>query len=103
MGRDSILVLFAPAGIDHRLERIMREYPLDFVQLTYNILDREPEERLLPLARDRGVAVMVNPQSPPDPAGAYGAPGGCRQLDRVPRVIALGVHDRSGSASTAGW
>jgi len=36
------------------LERIMREYPLDFVQLTYNILDREPEERLLPLARDRG-------------------------------------------------
>ena len=42
------------------LERIMREYPLDFVQLTYNILDREPEERLLPLARDRGIAVMVN-------------------------------------------
>jgi diketogulonate reductase-like aldo/keto reductase len=39
------------------LERIMREYPLDFVQLTYNILDREPEERLLPLARDRGIAV----------------------------------------------
>ena len=38
----------------------MREYPLDFVQLTYNILDREPEERLLPLARDRGIAVMVN-------------------------------------------
>ena len=42
------------------LERIMREYPLDFVQLTYNILDREPEERLLPLARDRGIAVIVN-------------------------------------------
>src|SRR5205823_4666203 len=42
------------------LERIMREHPLDFVQLTYNILDREPEERLLPLARDRGIAVMVN-------------------------------------------
>ena len=42
------------------LERIMREYPLDFVQLTYNILDREPEARLLPLARDRGIAVMVN-------------------------------------------
>jgi diketogulonate reductase-like aldo/keto reductase len=42
------------------LERIMREQPLDFVQLTYNILDREPEQRLLPLARDRGIAVMVN-------------------------------------------
>jgi diketogulonate reductase-like aldo/keto reductase len=48
-------------GRRHELfERIMREYPLDFVQLTYNILDREPEERLLPLARDRGIAVMVN-------------------------------------------
>jgi aryl-alcohol dehydrogenase-like predicted oxidoreductase len=45
-------------GRRHELfERIMREYPLDFVQLTYNILDREPEERLLPLARDRGIAV----------------------------------------------
>ncbi|MGD9614607.1 MAG: aldo/keto reductase [Alphaproteobacteria bacterium] len=42
------------------LERIMREHPIDFVQLTYNILDREPEQRLLPLARDRGIAVMVN-------------------------------------------
>ena len=48
-------------GRRHELvERIMREYPLDFVQLTYNILDRGPEERLLPLARDRGIAVMVN-------------------------------------------
>ena len=42
------------------LERIMRAQPLDFVQLTYNILDREVESRLLPLARDRGIAVIVN-------------------------------------------
>ena len=42
------------------LERIMREHPLDFIQLTYNVLDREPEDRLLPLAQDRGIAVMVN-------------------------------------------
>jgi aryl-alcohol dehydrogenase-like predicted oxidoreductase len=42
------------------LERIMREYPLDFVQLTYNILDREPEEPLLPLSHERGIAVMVS-------------------------------------------
>lgn len=41
-------------------ERIMRAQPLDFVQLTYNILDREAEQRLLPLARERGIAVIVN-------------------------------------------
>jgi diketogulonate reductase-like aldo/keto reductase len=42
------------------LERIMRTEPLDFVQFTYNIVDREAETRLLPLARDRGIAVIVN-------------------------------------------
>jgi diketogulonate reductase-like aldo/keto reductase len=41
-------------------EQIMREFPLDFVQLSYNIVDREAEERLLPLAADRGIAVIVN-------------------------------------------
>jgi diketogulonate reductase-like aldo/keto reductase len=41
-------------------EEIMRTEPLDFVQFTYNIVDREVEERLLPLARDRGMAVIVN-------------------------------------------
>jgi diketogulonate reductase-like aldo/keto reductase len=41
-------------------EDIMRNHPLDFVQLTYNIIDREAEERLLPLAAERGMAVIVN-------------------------------------------
>ncbi|WP_291011305.1 aldo/keto reductase [Hydrogenophaga sp.] len=40
--------------------QIMRSQPLDFVQLTYNLLDRDVEQRLLPLARDRGIAVIVN-------------------------------------------
>jgi diketogulonate reductase-like aldo/keto reductase len=42
------------------VERIMRAQPLDFVQVTYNILDRQVEERILPLAKDRGIAVIVN-------------------------------------------
>jgi len=41
-------------------EAIMRDHPLDFVQLTYNAVDREVEERLLPLAAERGIAVIVN-------------------------------------------
>lgn len=42
------------------LERVMRNEALDFVQLTYNIRDRWVEGRLLPLARERGMAVIVN-------------------------------------------
>ena len=42
------------------LESVMRNEPLDFVQLTYNIEDRRAEERLLPLARERGIAVIAN-------------------------------------------
>ena len=41
-------------------ERIMRTQPLDFVQFTYNVVDREAEKRLLPLAKDRGMAVIIN-------------------------------------------
>lgn len=42
------------------LEAIMRSEPLDFVQLTYNPVDRDVEERLLPVAQDRGIAVIAN-------------------------------------------
>jgi len=42
------------------LERVMRAEPLDFVQLNYSPAEREAEQRLLPLARERGVAVLVN-------------------------------------------
>ena len=42
------------------LEDIMKTEPLDFVQFSYNILDREVEQRLLPLAKQRGIAVIIN-------------------------------------------
>jgi len=42
------------------METIMRSEPIDFVQFTYNVVDREVEERLLPLAAERGLAVIIN-------------------------------------------
>jgi diketogulonate reductase-like aldo/keto reductase len=42
------------------LEAIMRRERLDFIQVTYNPLDRDVEQRILPLARDRGMAVIIN-------------------------------------------
>ena len=42
------------------LEQVMKSEPLDFVQLNYSVAEREAERRLLPLAIDRGLAVLVN-------------------------------------------
>jgi diketogulonate reductase-like aldo/keto reductase len=63
--RDEGLVRYTGVTTSHgrrhdELEQIMRSEPIDFVQLTYNILDREAETRLLPLAADRGIAVIAN-------------------------------------------
>ena len=42
------------------LEQIMRKSQLDFVQFSYNIDNRLAEERLLPIAADRGIATLIN-------------------------------------------
>ena len=52
------------------LERLMRREPLDFVQLNYSIESREAERRLLPLAQERGIGVIVN--RPFEQAGLFG-------------------------------
>ena len=42
------------------LAQVMETSPLDFVQLNYSLDDRAAEKKLLPLARDRRIAVLVN-------------------------------------------
>ena len=42
------------------MERALAKEPFDFVQFTYNLADREVEQRLLPLAAERGIAVIIN-------------------------------------------
>ncbi|MGE0580829.1 MAG: aldo/keto reductase [Steroidobacteraceae bacterium] len=50
---------YTVAAHDDLARVIERERP-DFVQLNYSALTRDAENRLLPLAADRGVAVIVN-------------------------------------------
>lgn len=42
------------------LERVLRAEALDFVQVNYSVDERESERRILPLAHERGVAVIAN-------------------------------------------
>ena len=66
------------------LEKILRRDRLDFVQLTYNMADREVENVLLPLAAERGAAVIVN--RPFDGGALFGSrtrkplPGWAREI-----------------------
>jgi len=47
-------------GQYEQLEQVMTDHELDFVQVDYAIDNRSVEERILPLAADRGIGVMTN-------------------------------------------
>lgn len=42
------------------IERFMNKYPIDFIQVNYSLADRAAADRILPLAADKGIAVLVN-------------------------------------------
>lgn len=42
------------------MAEVIRTQPVDFVQFTYNLADREAEQKLLPLAQQHGKAVVIN-------------------------------------------
>jgi diketogulonate reductase-like aldo/keto reductase len=48
------------AGAYDELERVLRAERLDFVQVNYSIGERDADRRILPLTRERGIAVLVN-------------------------------------------
>ena len=48
------------AGAYAELERLMKTKDFEFVQFNFSIAEREAEVRILPLAREIGVAVIVN-------------------------------------------
>jgi len=75
-------------GAFAELETVLRRDRVDFVQFNYSLEDREAEKRLLPLARERGVAVLVNVPL-----------GGGALLDRVSRRLLPDFAARIGCTS----
>lgn len=71
------------------LEQIINTTPLDFLQINYALDDREAGERLLPLARDKGVAVIINTP--------FGGGGLLRRLGATP------LPAWAGEAGAASW
>jgi len=44
----------------NRLETAMRKHKPDFIQINYSLGEPEADERILPLAHDMGIAVLIN-------------------------------------------
>lgn len=60
-GRIRYIGITTSHGRRHKkLEEALLEEEFDFVQFTYNMIDREVEQRLLPVAKERGLAVIIN-------------------------------------------
>jgi diketogulonate reductase-like aldo/keto reductase len=85
-GRVRYIGVTTSHGRRHDLaERIMKNEKIDFVQFTYNLNEREVERDLLPIAADRGVAVIIN--RPFDGGSMFGAktakplPGWAKEID----------------------
>ncbi len=43
-----------------QMEQVLRSEELDFVQVNYSLGERTAADRLIPLAQDRGIAVIIN-------------------------------------------
>jgi aryl-alcohol dehydrogenase-like predicted oxidoreductase len=48
------------ASAQDAVARVIEARAVDFIQINYSVGEREAEQRLLPLARERGVAVIAN-------------------------------------------
>ncbi|HSG58225.1 MAG TPA: aldo/keto reductase [Woeseiaceae bacterium] len=48
------------AGAHAALEAAMRKHRPEFIQINYSLGEREADERLLPLAQELGIAVLIN-------------------------------------------
>src|SRR5207248_912448 len=58
---------FRYVGVTHynesafpEVEKVLRSEKVDFLQINYSLSEPEAEKRILPLAQERGVAVIIN-------------------------------------------
>ena len=47
-------------GAYEAVAKVISAHQVDFLQINYSVGEREAEQRLLPLARERGIAVIIN-------------------------------------------
>jgi diketogulonate reductase-like aldo/keto reductase len=60
-GRIRYIGITTHRGYDHdEIVHVMQNYPVDFVQFSYSIANRQAEQTILPVAAERGIATMVN-------------------------------------------
>ena len=60
-GKIRYLGITTSHGYRHgEFEHVMKTEPLDFVQFSYNLVSRVAEQRLFPLAANRGIATLIN-------------------------------------------
>jgi len=48
------------SGAYDAVAKVIAKHQVDFLQINYSVGEREAEQRLLPLAKERGIAVIVN-------------------------------------------
>ena len=53
-------VTHSNASAFSEVEKVLQAEKLDFLQINYSIMEREAEQRILSLARERGIAVLIN-------------------------------------------
>lgn len=53
-------ITHSTTGRQGEVARILEKEQVDFVQINYSIMEREADDRVFPVAKDRGVAVIVN-------------------------------------------
>lgn len=73
------------------LAQIMRTQPLDFIEIDYSIGNRSAEQEMLPLAQERGMAVLIN------------VPFGGRSASMLQEVSGHPVPDWASEFDAASW
>ena len=74
-----------------QMKAAMQRYPLDFIQVDFSIENRTADDEILPLARDKGMAVLVN------------VPLGGRRGNLLPKAAGKPLPDWASEIDVTSW